>query len=154
MTTDNETEIDHLLDQIQAQQTEQQRCLEENKKRLVEALRSTSILSVRLSFDGSGDEGYVHAPEAFGDGDAPCEFPEIEIEWLAASSIYANAETITLKLPAALESLAEDYLESNHGGWEINEGAYGEFRVDVHSGTMTLEYNERFTDTNYSEVTF
>jgi hypothetical protein len=151
MTTKNMSEIDLMVSEIiQTYKSEKQRQFGENKQRLITALRSTPILSVRIGFDGSGDEGYVHPPEAFGDGDAPCEIPDIEIECLS----YTNAETIALKLTAAVESLAEHYLEDNHGGWEFEEGAYGEFRVDVPNGAVTLEYNERFIDTTYSEVTF
>jgi hypothetical protein len=38
-----------------------------------------------------------------------------------------------------------DVLEANHSGWEIGNSSYGEFRVDVANGTITVAMNERFT---------
>ena len=51
----------------------------------------------------------------------------------------------------AIERLAYDLLEETHGGWENNEGAYGEFVFDVAERTIRLEYNERVMETEYSE---
>ena len=45
-----------------------------------------------------------------------------------------------------LESLAYDFLEQSHGGWEDNEGAFGEFTFDVTERTISLDYNERYVE--------
>jgi hypothetical protein len=43
---------------------------------------------------------------------------------------------------------------SKHGGWENNEGAYGEFTFDVAQRTITLDYNERVETSEYSQHMF
>ena len=53
-----------------------------------------------------------------------------------------------------LERLAYDLLEQEHSGWEDGDGAYGEFRFTVDGQTITLEYNERYIETNYFEHQF
>jgi ParB family transcriptional regulator, chromosome partitioning protein len=45
-------------------------------------------------------------------------------------------------------------LEETHGGWENNDGAYGEFTFDVANRTITLAYNERHMESDYSEHVF
>ena len=37
-------------------------------------------------------------------------------------------------------------LEQTHGGWENNDGAYGEFTFDVAERTIKLDFNERISD--------
>jgi hypothetical protein len=50
-----------------------------------------------------------------------------------------------------VEALAYDLLEEEHGGWENNDGAYGEFRFDVTDRTISLAYHERIMTSDYSE---
>ena len=45
--------------------------------------------------------------------------------------------------------VAYDFLSETHGGWENNDGAYGEFSFDVAARTITLDYNERYTATEF-----
>ena len=63
----------------------------------------------------------------------------------------SGTETHSLTMHDAIERLAYDLLEETHGGWENNEGAYGEFVFDVAGRTIRLEYNERVMETEYSE---
>ena len=44
-----------------------------------------------------------------------------------------------------VEQLAYDFLSDTHGGWENNDGAYGEFCFDAAARCIHLEFNERFT---------
>ena len=41
-----------------------------------------------------------------------------------------------------------------HGGWENNDGAYGEYTFDVAERTITLDYNERHMESDYSMHVF
>ena len=43
---------------------------------------------------------------------------------------------------------------TTHDGWENGDGAYGEFTFDTTTRSITLAYNERFTDSIYSEHEF
>ena len=54
-----------------------------------------------------------------------------------------------MSVDEAVEQLAYDFLSETHGGWENNGGAYGEFTFDVAEGTITLDYNERYTATEF-----
>lgn len=49
----------------------------------------------------------------------------------------------------ALEQLAYDFLSEAHAGWENNDGAYGEFTLDVTEQAIRLDYNERYTATEF-----
>jgi hypothetical protein len=54
----------------------------------------------------------------------------------------------------AVEALVYALLEETHGGWENNEGAYGEFTFNVTERTITLDYNERYEDSHYTQHNF
>ena len=57
-------------------------------------------------------------------------------------------------LSDAIETLVYAFLEQSHSGWEDNDGAYGDFTFDVGNRTITLDYNERYTESDYSCHTF
>ena len=52
----------------------------------------------------------------------------------------------------ALTDLAYEALEVHHHGWEINEGAFGTFRIDVAENTMTLCCNVRTAEYFEDEI--
>ncbi len=65
---------------------------------------------------------------------------------------FGQDDPVTLSQPLreAIETMSYALLESSHGGWENNDGAYGDFVFDVAAGTIALDYNERFsTSENY-----
>ncbi len=66
----------------------------------------------------------------------------------------AEAEHSDCNLRDAVEALAYALLEETHGGWENNEGAYGEFTFAVAARTITLDYNERHMESDYSQHVF
>ena len=51
---------------------------------------------------------------------------------------------MTQTVQEAVETLVYDLLRQTHGGWEINDGAYGEFVFDVAERTIKLDHNERY----------
>lgn len=67
-------------------------------------------------------------------------------------SLEIVRETFTVK--EAIERLAYDFLEETHGGWENNEGAYGDFLFDVTERMITLNYNERIETSEYTQHVF
>ena len=58
----------------------------------------------------------------------------------------------SMPLSEALETVAYDALEVHHPGWEINEGAYGLFRIEVEEGTMALCCSLRATEYFETEI--
>jgi hypothetical protein len=51
-------------------------------------------------------------------------------------------------------TLCYDFLEEEHGGWENNDGEFGEFLLDVLKRTVELEFHGRFTDVSTSHHSF
>jgi hypothetical protein len=122
----------------------------ENKAQLFARLASAGITLVTVTFDGYGDSGQIEDVAAF-IGDQPVELPggTVEVKRLdhGADLPVVNC----LSSSEVVESLAYDLLRQTHCGWENNDGAYGEFTFDVIAGTITLDYNERFTSSeNYA----
>ena len=124
-----------------------------NKTALFDALAAAGVSLVSVAFDGSGDSGQIESIDAFA-GEATTEFPAGAIEIAEPLPDGSGVERKTISIHDAIEHLAYDFLEETHGGWEDNEGAYGEFTFDVAERKITLEYNERFIETEYSEHEF
>jgi hypothetical protein len=124
-----------------------------NKAAVFGALARAGITIVTVGFDGSGDSGQIESIEAHA-GDTAAEFPSDQIELAAPGSDDGKVERSAFTLRDAIEKLAYDFLEETHGGWENNEGAYGEFTFDVTNRTITLAYNERHMESDYSEHVF
>lgn len=80
-----------------------------------------------LRYNGSGDSGYIES----------------------------SFEETSDQVPAAIEDWCYNELESNYGGWEINEGSDGEFVFNFHNMKIGLyhTYNteETKSDTIYKE---
>lgn len=114
------------------------------KTRLFDTLASHGIVRVTVNFDGCGDSGQIEDIIAFD------EHGQVELKGHALPAPDSDPDGIPEAEAAepiedAIESLAYDLLESEHGGWENNDGAYGEFTFDVATRKITLEHNERFT---------
>ena len=124
-----------------------------NKKALFDALATAKITRVVVTFDGYGDSGQVEDISALSD-DATVAPPEGEITISRAIWGTDGITESTMSVDEAVEQLAYDFLSETHGGWENNDGAYGEFTFDVAEGTITLDYNERYTATETYEHIF
>src|SRR5689334_13135224 len=74
----------------------------------------------------------------------PCPQPKSR----SSNSAWGETETTSSEfaLEAAVEALCYDYFEQEHGGWENNHGAYGEFHIAVKEQTIDLEFYSRYTD--------
>jgi len=123
-----------------------------NKIIVFDALSTAGITHVRVEFDGEGDQGQMRAAAAMnGDG---VEFPPVTLT--LRGSQYGSVErgTCQLSLEFAVEHICYGYLEERHGGWEINEGSFGEFNVDVVARTITLDFYGRIIETEHSSHTF
>lgn len=120
-----------------------------NKAALFDALAAAGITTVVITFDGAGDSGQVESIETRR-GDADVNLPDVQITVLDPK--YDGSSIAETKLPVreAIEALAYDCLEETHGGWENNEGAFGEFTFDVAERTIALDYNERILESEHS----
>lgn len=113
-----------------------------NKASLFAALRHAGITTVVVTFDGSGDSGQIEDIQAHA-GDQLADIPTTPVEIARLDFHATEPERLTEPLSEAIETLAYAFLEQTHGGWENNEGAFGEFVFDVAGETITLDYNER-----------
>lgn len=115
-----------------------------NKDRLFDGLMAAGITHVTVTFDGAGDSGQIESIGAWA-GDKAVDFPAVEISYAALTWDTPEVEMRSLSLEDVVEQLAYDFLSNSHGGWENNDGAYGEFCFDAAARCIHLEFNERFT---------
>jgi hypothetical protein len=131
-----------------AESTEFKEARRWNREWVLEALQAAGIQRVLVTFDGSGDSGQIESVEARDPQGAEVQIAEVEVPM---KSVYFEHRQITTaqqtkSLPEAIEELCYNILGDLHGGWEDNEGAFGEFTIDVAARTIALEYNERFIE--------
>ena len=124
-----------------------------NKAALFEALAAAGVTLVIVSFDGYGDSGQIENVEVKA-GDTVVPMPESTIE--IAEPVWDQPEPnrTTIGIADAIERVVYDFLTDTHCGWENNDGAYGDFTFDVAERTITLDYNERYTASDYSQHVF
>ncbi len=123
-----------------------------NKTAVFDALIAAGIKTVTVNFNGEGDSGQIEEVVAYSN-EAPGQIPATPIKLQSAS--WGNAKSTLRELPLseAIEDLCYDYLSQEHGGWENNDGAYGEFTFHVEDRRIELDFNGRFTDsTNFSHI--
>jgi hypothetical protein len=125
-----------------------------NKDTLFDALARAGITSVIVNFDGYGDSGQVERIDVQA-GEAEAKLPEDKIEFI--EPVFGDPEKVersTHTVSDAIETLVYAFLEETNGGWEDNDGAYGDFTFDVGKRTITLDYNQRYSESLYSCHTF
>ena len=120
-----------------------------NKAALFEALAAGGIASVVVTFDGSGDAGQIEDVTATTSDGQQAELPAGAVAYREVGFDAAESTLAMVPVEDLLEKLAYALLEQTHDGWEINDGAYGEFTFDVAAQTITLDYNERYTASEY-----
>ena len=115
-----------------------------NKDRLFDGLIAAGITHVTVTFDGAGDSGQIESIGAWS-GETAVEFPLTAIEYAALTWDNPEVEMRSLSLENVVEQLAYGFLSDSHGGWENNDGAWGEFCFDGAARCIHLEFNERYT---------
>ncbi|MCR8493017.1 DUF6878 family protein [Brucella anthropi] len=115
-----------------------------NKAELLNALALAGVTHVVVTFDGYGDSGQIEDVQVRA-GDDDLTMPSAVIELCEAVWGEPEPKRSSVSIATAVESLAYDVLERCHGGWENNDGAYGDITFDVAARTITLDYNERYT---------
>jgi hypothetical protein len=115
-----------------------------NKAVLFDALAAAGIETVTVLFDGYGDSGQIERIDIEArEGTTPLPLDRIEVACTTWENPEIERQTQTVQ--EAVETLVYDLLRQTHSGWEINDGAYGEFTFDVAERTIKLDYNERCT---------
>lgn len=146
MTDTPQPQVDYaaIMAKYAAWEAEAKKLIPQNKATIFNALALLEITRVVVNFDGEGDSGQIEEIQPEKDG-AEAELPSSQIDYLDACYNGEPPKVQLLNLADALENLCYALLRDTHDGWENNDGAYGEFTFDVAAGTITLDYNERFT---------
>jgi hypothetical protein len=124
-----------------------------NRAAIFTAFERLKIEMISFGFDGCGDSGQIDMDNVLILGPA-CNLAAIKIEQHHARWESEQTEKVTVDLRTALENLAYELLEKSHDGWEINEGAFGEFIFDATARQITLNYNERVESSVFSRHEF
>ncbi|MGE4302710.1 MAG: DUF6878 family protein [Novosphingobium sp.] len=123
------------------------------KTSLFDLLQAHGIVLVTISFDGCGDSGQIEDITAR-DENGIVDLPDVGLPTRLSDPTAVPGEDKPEPVSDVIETLAYDLLEGEHGGWENNEGAYGEFRFDVAERKITLECNIRISSADYSETSW
>jgi len=101
---------------------------------LLPLLREKGISKLVMHYDGCGDSGDIEDVVAFSfvsGTEASMEVPELDKK--------------------AIGDAAYNALEGQCGGWEINEGSFGDIVFNTVSEALTIEHNQRIESTEYHE---
>lgn len=128
-------------------------------KNFCRLLASHNITHVVGEYDGSGDSGdmtisvKVSVPERPGNrldshDSAPGQSIFRQIHEVIDGIIAQKNSLITRENYNAFEDAMFDLLP---GGWEINDGSFGEIHITVGTGHVSTTHNERYTEVNTTE---
>lgn len=146
----------------QEERDEKKRKNKESLKEVCVTLFNAGITSVEVHYDGYGDSGQIEDVLLF-KGDKQLKDEEVASLGLPTSTIQEynyNAKsnspdpryiTKECTLVTKIEDCAYDFLP---GGWEINEGSFGDLKINTETAKATLEHNYRIQETEYSEEEF
>jgi hypothetical protein len=124
------------------------------RTRLFDALEASAIARVTVTFDGEGDSGQIEDVAAVSKDNTPRKLPRGPLTIQTAKSDGSSPDETVLTVEEVIEQVCYELLADYQGGWEINEGAYGEFVFDVATSQITLTFNARISDVETSTHTF
>lgn len=129
--------------------------IKDHKDLIFDICEREGVKSFTVSFEGSGDSGQIEDVGLEGKiRKLPVEGAKVSegTRWLNGqnSAVFRNATD----LEDLITSVCYEVLESACGGWENNDGAYGEFYFDVKKRKVQLDFNERIMESNYTEYRF
>ena len=122
--------------------------LAENRATVFAELKNAGITMVDIEFDGCGDEGSVQSVLARR-AKSEMVIPEIEVD-IGHAGYSGTVSRSAMKLANAIEEIVYDILTIHHGGWENNDGAFGELVFDVDGGTISYQHHSRYTEVDTS----
>ncbi len=122
----------------------------ENLRRILPILREGGINTVTVSFNGGGDSGAVEDIAYEPNQDVK----DMPIEHLSTDSYFDEGQWRRSVTPQqstineVIDALTYDYLEETGIDWCNDDGGFGELIIDVQQGTVSLEVNVRYTESN------
>jgi hypothetical protein len=129
---------------------------QDNKDILFDLLENEKIENFEVSFDGSGDSGQIENISL----DGKILKKKVVGAILSAGNVWDPITKTTsqkwetdVDVEGLIQGICYEVLEDSFGGWEIDDGSYGNFNFDVKKRKMTLEMNERVMEVNTEEFT-
>lgn len=123
------------------------------RRTLIRELRAAGVKQVVVEFDGYGDSGSIEGV-TFKPNVENLEEREVADTTFEITD-WVDGKPKKVKRNKTIRELVDDVcygiLGAEHGGWEINEGAFGEFSIDVTNDAISLEYNRRVESVETSE---
>ena len=130
---------------------------------IADAIKRLGIEKIEVTFDGCGDSGQIEDITCITKDGGDVDLKAIKVGKVKFIRGYQYNGDGTMKpvteiresnFEEVIEEICYNMLEKSHGGWEINEGSYGTFTFDFATGKVHLEYNERVTSVETSELEF
>jgi hypothetical protein len=149
MPTDTEWMTIYLAEAA-ARKRGQEAMLAGNKSVIAAALTAAGIRYVEISYDGCGDGGAIEDAVFCSADNAPLTCPATTVDVLQMGRDVDRPERATMSLREALDDFVYAALASEHSGWEINEGSYGQLRIDLDEDRFALCHSSR--DVHYTEI--
>lgn len=110
------------------------------KQALLAALRGARAATVQIAYDGEGDGGQVGDIRVLSARNRPVKLDGgVVLDLDRAPESFAS-------LDLALDAFTWALLEVYHAGFENNEGGFGTIDIDVASGTVTIDHNDRIVE--------
>ena len=119
-----------------------------NKESVFDALVAAGITSVAINFNGESDQGQIEHVQAYA-GNEDAQLPTTALAFNTVSWNTHKLDASSVPLSEAIEALCYDYLGQERGGWENDDGAYGDFTFHVVERRIELDFHARFTDSTY-----
>lgn len=128
-----------------------------NKTLLLDALKGSGAVLASVNYHGGGDEGTDDGVSAF-DANNVAVILSGTVSLFFERHYHDNGSwkiTILQKdqpLDEALSEYAMEAVNQHHGGWENGEGGYGEVEFDCEAGTVRIEHNDYYVESEYTET--
>jgi hypothetical protein len=122
-----------------------------NLRNVLPVLRTNQVERVTVHFDGYGDSGQIDSvsfePDSFSsDG--------VDVPFVKADQVFEDGqwnavyEEVNENIATAIETITYDYIDEVGVDISNNDGGWADLAIDVDEGTVSMEVNTRFTDSN------
>ena len=163
---DGTTTMLSIMEMMAVEKRKRATSAELNKAALIEAVKSSKLTRIEVEFSGGGDSGQIDEVRYFVGKKQPDDVDTLKKRLVQQGQISDTTtwdaekeEWVSTTKSPTLEELVEqicyDLLAANHGGWEINEGSYGEFVFSFGEGNkVDLTFNQRVESVETSEEVY
>ena len=132
----------------------------ESLKDVCAILFNAGITLVEVNYDGYGDSGSIEYVLFF-KGDKQLKDEDVASLGLPTSPVQeynynskSDDDKYITKECTLVDKVTDCAYDFLPGGWEINEGSFGDLKINTETAKATLEHNHRIQATEYMEEKF